>query len=53
MMDDGYPMDVFQGYINDMTKELPEPWELDDQVLEKGEFDIWNIEDILPSPQEK
>ena len=38
MMDDGYHMDVFQGYINDMTKELPEPWELDDQVLEKGGY---------------
>ena len=25
-----------QGYISDMTKELPDRWELEDQVLEKG-----------------
>ena len=29
---------LLQGYINDMTKELPEPWELDDHLLEKGEY---------------
>ena len=27
---------LFQGYINDLMKEAPKSWELDEEVIEKG-----------------